>query len=595
MFKHTLSLVASATLVASLGADALTVDPIVVTATKTEQSLQNITSNVDIITGEELAEKHITTIAEALNLVSGISIVSNGGLGKSTSVFLRGFDTNRVLVLIDGVRYNDSAYSSGASFEHLMVGEIGQIEVIKGAQSGIWGSEASVGVINIITKKAKTGTTLNAHLDYGSFATKKYGASIGHKTDKFDIQASVNALTTKGFTAYAKRNVDIKNYENDAYRNTTANVKAGYNFDDANRLSVVHTDIDAYNEYDNSSSDSRTATYTKKENLSQLSYENKTGIATTKVHSNRSTFKRDYSNNSKYYGTVNEYGLTSQIAYSENDFILIGGDYKLFEHLNSLNKKFTDKALFATNSNTFMEKLILSESIRSDNYDAFDDKTTGKIGIKYTFDKDIYLSSNYGTGYNVPTLYQLYDPTYGYGGLTPEDTQSYDLSFGYRGFEITGFYNHINEMIDYDFTTSKYNNIAGTSILKGIEASYKKEISDNALLSFSYTRLSAKNQQGQDLRRRAKENVKFGVDYYGLDKLHLGLFGEYVGTRYDQDNSKGEQTGRYTVANTVANYDLSKNVKIYAKIDNITNKYYQSVNNYATSPRAYYTGIEVSF
>ncbi|OYZ65783.1 MAG: hypothetical protein B7Y17_02755, partial [Sulfuricurvum sp. 24-42-5] len=107
MFKHTLSLVASATLVASLGAQTLAIDPIVVTATKTEQSLQNVTSNIEIITGEELAEKHITTVPEALNLLSGISTVSNGGLGKSTSVLLRGFDTNRVLVLIDGVRYND--------------------------------------------------------------------------------------------------------------------------------------------------------------------------------------------------------------------------------------------------------------------------------------------------------------------------------------------------------------------------------------------------------------------------------------------------------------------------------------------------------
>ena len=111
----------------------------------------------------------------------------------------------------------------------------------------------------------------------------------------------------------------------------------------------------------------------------------------------------------------------------------------------------------------------------------------------------------------------------------------------------------------------------------------------------SYTRLSAKNKNGQDLRRRASETLKFGIDYYGFSKLHMGLNGEYVGSRYDSDNKQGAQTGRYTVANAVVNYDLSKNIKIYGKIDNITDKYYQSVNNYATSPRAYYAGLEVSF
>jgi vitamin B12 transporter len=595
MFKQTLSVALSATLVASLGAKELVLDPIVVTATKTEQSLKNITANVDVITSDEIEEKHITTISEALNLVAGISTVSNGGLGKSTSVFLRGFDSKRVLVLIDGVRYNDISDSiNGASFENLMVNEIEQIEVIKGAQSGIWGSEASAGVINIITKKAKTGTTLNAHLDYGSFNTKKYGASISHKTDKFDIQAGVNKLTTDGFTAYARRYTDIRNYENDGYRNRTANIKAGYHIDEANTLSLAHTDIDVYNEYDISSTNS-SGSYTKKEKLSQIAYENKTGIALTKLHVNRSTFERDYSTGSKFYGRENEYGLSSEIPYAKDDFILVGGDYKSFEHLNALNKTFTGKALFTTNSNVFNDRLVLTESLRNDHYDTFNDKTTGKIGIKYNFDSKTFLSSNYGTGYNVPTPYQLFDGIYGNNGLKPEDTRGYDLSFGYDGLKITYFNNHVKEMIDYDFTTSKYNNIAGISALKGVEAGYKKEILDNTLFSLNYTRLSAKNQRGEDLRRRAKDNVKFGIDYYGFDKLHMGLYGEYVGTRYDSDNNLGEQTGRYTIANFVTNYDLSKNVKLYGKIDNITDKYYQTINNYATSPRAYYGGITVSF
>ena len=594
MVKQTLSFVTCATLVASIEANTLNLDPIIVSATKTEQSLKNITSNVDIITAEEIEEKHYTTLSEALNSLAGISMTSNGGLGKSTSVYLRGFDSKRTLVLIDGVRYNDNTSMDGASYEHLMLHNIEQIEVIKGAQSGIWGSEASAGVINIITKKSTSGTSANAHMEYGSFATKKYGATLSHKNEKVDIQMGFNKIITDGFTSYAKRNFDIKQYEDDAYKNRTITFKGGYQFDDANRIALSHTDIDVYTEYDGSSADSA-AYYTKKEKLTQLSYENKNSVVNTKVYANRSTFERDYSTGSGFDGKVNEYGISTEIPYAEDDFILIGGDYKSFEHLNVLNKKFNDKALFMTNNNHLWKNLIVTESIRADNYDAFNDKTTGKIGVRYNFGSDTYLSSNYGTAYNVPTLYQLYDGTYGNTTLKPEDTKSYDITFGYHGVTLTYFSSRIKDMIDYDFATSKYNNIDGTSTFKGFEAGYNNKVYADTLLSMSYTRLSAKNKNGQDLRRRASETLKFGIDYYGFSKLHMGLNGEYVGSRYDSDNKQGAQTGRYTVANAVVNYDLSKNIKIYGKIDNITDKYYQSVNNYATSPRAYYAGLEVSF
>ena len=133
-------------------------DEIVVTsATKSKQSIKDVTSNINVITAEELEEKHFTSVTQALNTISGLNIVSNGGMGKTASVKLRGFDSKRVLVLIDGVRYNDITGLSGAPFEHLMVSDIKQIEIIKGAQSGIWGADATAGVINIVTKDAKKG------------------------------------------------------------------------------------------------------------------------------------------------------------------------------------------------------------------------------------------------------------------------------------------------------------------------------------------------------------------------------------------------------------------------------------------------------
>lgn len=627
MFKHTLSFVASATLVATLEADTLTVDPIVVTATKTEQSLQYVASNIEIITGEELAEKHIATVTEALNLVSGISFTSNGGAGKSANLNLRGFDTKRVLVLIDGVRYNDPTGISGAPFEHLMTADIEQIEVVKGAQSGIWGADASAGVINIITKGAQKGLHGTLTSEYGSFNTKKYGASASYATDAYYFKASSNIVDTDGFTAQAPRGIDIKTLEDDGYKNTTTSLKLGYKIDSTNKIDLSHTIIDAKSAYDGCGNNIWKGSYykctdtatqqannpsynnTTKDNFTSLNFNHTDSFNTFDMYAARSKFERRFydtqyyvggadagktiSHTSEFDGQVKEYGVKSKIPYRNSDFVVLGADYKNFEYLNDFNKKYNDKALFVTNNNVFNEQTIITESVRTDRYDAFNDKTTGKIGIKHNFNKELYLSSNYGTGYNAPTIYNLYSQ-YGSTSITPESTKSYDVSVGYKTMTLTYFYNTIDNMIDFDMATYTYNNLIGKSRFKGIEAAYKNEIASNTLLSLNYTRLNAKDKDGVELARRAKENLKFGVDYDGIDKLHLGIFGEYIGSRYD-DKAQKKQTGRYTVTNAVVNYDLSKIVSVYGKVDNIANKYYQTIDGYATSPRAFYAGLKASF
>lgn len=599
MFKHTLSQLASATLVASLGADILNLDPIVVSASKTEQSLKDVTSNVHIITSQEIEEKHYTTVSEALNSLSGIGFTSNGGIGTTTSVYVRGFDSKRTLVLIDGIRYNDLTGLSGAPFEHLMITDIERIEVIKGAQSGVWGADASAGVINIITKGAQKGLHGTVSGEYGSFNTQKYGAGVSYATDRYYFKVNSAIVDTDGFSAQAPKGVDLDTLEDDGYKNRTTSFKAGYQLNDTNKIEIAHTIIDAKSHYDGGTGTSiakaNNGTYKSStdDTFSSLNFNHIDSFNEVNLYANRSTFEREYTGNSRYEGNVNEYALSSKIPYRTTDFVVVGADYKRFEHLNSLNKNYTNKGFFATNSNTFNNTTTLTESIRTDRYDAFKNKTTGKIGIKHHLNQDFYVSSNYGTAYNVPTPYNLYGP-YGSTSITPESTESFDASIGYKGLVLTYFYNTVEEMIDFDMSTFKYANITGKSILKGVEAEYRKEVVADVLLSLGYTRLDATDKEGTDLPRRAKESLKFGVDYYGVDKLHVGIFGEYVGSRYD-DSAKTKQTGRYTVANVVVNYELSKTASLYGKIDNVTDKYYQGVDGYATSPRAYYAGMEVSF
>lgn len=272
---------------------------------------------------------------------------------------------------------------------------------------------------------------------------------------------------------------------------------------------------------------------------------------------------------------------------------MIGTNFKEFKKENDLNKEYNNKAIFFTNSNSFNnDNTIFTQTLRYDDFNKFDNKTTGKIGLKQFITNDLYLSSNYGTAYNVPTLTRLYDPRYGNPNLNPENSKSFDFTLGYKGISITYFNTKINDLIAWD---SGYNNISGTSTIKGFEASYKKDIMEDLLLGLNYTQLSAKDSDGEDLARRPKSQVNLSLDYYGIKNTHINLNGQYVGTRYDKANKSGEQTGKYTVWNSVINYDINRNLKTYIKVDNMLNRYYQTANGYATSPRAFYVGLNYKF
>jgi vitamin B12 transporter len=608
--KISTSLVASLFLATTNLFSAQSLEPITVTsATKSEQSIKDVTSNIEVITKEEIEERHFTTVAQALNTLAGVSVISNGGMGTTTSVFLRGMDTNRVLVLIDGVRYNDvTSTNGGAPFEHLMIDNVERIEIVKGAQSGIWGADASAGVINIITNGSKMGTHGEVNVEAGSFNTKKYGMNVSHRTEKYYVSGSAHETKTDGYSAFvAKKNTnnygirgDKLGLEDDGYDNLTANLKAGYNINDLNKVEVSHTIINADVDTDSSNADAL-STFKTNDKFSNVSYQNKNNFATTDVYANNSDFHREYYDattrkTTPFDGTVNEYGVKTDIPYLNNkSFLVLGTDYKTFDYENDINEKFDNKAIFTTNNNKFNDdKTIITESLRKDNYDKFDNKTTGKVGIKQYIWKELNVSSNYGTAYNVPTLYNLYS-SYGNKDLTPESTKAYDVGAEYKGVSITYFNTKIDDMIDFDLNTYKYRNLSGTSTLEGYELGYKKDIVEDTFLGLSYTSLDAKDNKGQDLARRPKDSIKFGVDYYGVAKTHLNLNGEYIGERYNGANKTGVETGNYTVWNSVVNYEINKTYKAYLKVDNLFDKYYQTVDGYATAERSAYAGLKANF
>ena len=200
MKKINVSLVASFLIATNLySQQTSSLDEITISsATKSEEKLKNVTANVDVITAEDIESRKFKTVAEALQTIAGIQVSSSGGIGQQTSLFLRGMDSKKTLVLIDGIRYNDPS-GNGANFEHLMINDIDRIEVIKGAQSSIWGADASAGVINIITKSSQDGTHGNATIEYGRYNSKTAKANISHKNEKNKCKLSCKLFNSNKF------------------------------------------------------------------------------------------------------------------------------------------------------------------------------------------------------------------------------------------------------------------------------------------------------------------------------------------------------------------------------------------------------------
>jgi len=615
MQKIKLSLLLTALLATASNASDVTLqDIIVTTATKSPKSLQTVTENVDVITAQDIEERGFQTLGELLRTRPGIQITRNGGLGKTTSLYLRGMDSKRTLVLIDGVRYNDPTSISGAQYEHLLLDDVARVEVVKGPQSGVWGADATAGVINIITKKAaKKGLSATLGAEYGSYNTQKYSLNSAYKAEKFDITLNLERLDTDGFSAKVPQGQDVDKFEDDGYTNNTADIRLGLNLTEKDRIETFYNYIDADSDYDGYNSDpvkaanDATSSVSSKEQFYGVRYLRSEAKSHYTLYANRSKFEREYATgfSKNFDGTVDEAGFNATVDYMKEGSLTAGIDTKKFKHENKIDNDYTNSGIFLTNANTFdaagAGKTIFSQSLRYDKFNKFDNRFTYKIGLKHIHEHipGLWTSLNYATGYNVPTLYQLYDGFAGNDKLNPEKSKGFDVTANYKGFGVTYFQSKVEDLIDYvttDFTTfaGEYQNLAGESTFKGVEVNYENTLDAIDLAwNLNYTYLKTEDNRGKELPRRAKNTANLTLDYYGLSDTHLGTVIAYVGKRkkgtYDADPAIDYKS--YTLVTLNADYTYNSRLTVYGRVENALDKKYQNITGYATAERSFYLGF----
>ncbi len=615
MKRSTLSLAILAALASPSVLANTTLDPVMVTVNNTEQALHSVTSNVQIITKEQIEEKQYQTLTDALKTVPGISVKGSGGLGKATSIFMRGFDSKNVLILIDGIDLTDPSGLGGANLESIQLASVERIEIIKGPQSGVWGANASAGVINIITKKGGQQASVNVEL--GSNNTKKISTHLGAGNEQFDFLFSLSQLNTDGFSAVRAANRSHDDFEADPYRQSDLLFKMGINPAPNHRIETLIKTSHGDNSFDDATNpDTTTPTSTYDQVTRQIQYLYNNGQWNSRLYLSENTLNRfNPSYFSEYHGTINELGAQFGLNYRAQDHVQVAINHK--EYLGKTTylpaDRFNNLGVALTNTNYLTDTLLLTESIRYDEFDKFKNATTGKIGLKNQFTQDIFVSANIGTAYNAPTLSQLAtnNPT----PLTPEKSESYDLTLGAYGLEITYFKSEITDLIEFvplpppsfDYY---YKNANQKILTQGVESSYRLSLdSIKTDIGLNYTWLEAEDADGKTLAYRPNQQGSVALDYYGFKNMHLGLETRYVGeefaTTYGNDISPNTpykiDIGNYFVSDFKADYAFNKHLTIYGKVVNLFDEaYVENVSNatktkanfvYSTGGRQFFIGL----
>jgi len=569
-------------------------DKIVVTANKTEQKPLSITANISVITAEQIEQKHYQTLDDAVKNLPGITIKKSGGAGQQTSIFLRGASSSdrQVLILQDGVELTDPS-GFGASIANIQLSNVERIEIIKGPQSGTWGANASAGVINIITKKG--GKQASVNLKTGSFNTKVLSSTLGAGNEKVNFLIHFNQHTSDGFSAVRKYNESQSQFENDAFKQTDVSFKLGLSPIKNHRFETTVNQTSATSDYDSGSNpDDAVSNSTYDSSTRQLQYLYSGHAISTKLfvqdHRIERTLNDANYGTSQYEASIEEYGGQATLDYRSTDQLTVSANSK---HYRNIGKKrtFYNTGVGVNNTNQLTDTLVFTEALRYDEFNRFENATTGKIGLKNHFTSNVFVGANYGTGYNVPSLYQLStnNPT----ELKPESIEGYDVTLGGYNATLTYFKSTTEDLITArgSWPSNYYANAAGKTLNEGVEFAYQHTFEAvETDLHFNATWLNARNKDNQVLAYHPDQTANMTFDYYGLPQTQIGLVTRYTGTTYSADDRKGAQIGNYFVTDLTANFQVNRHLSLYGQLLNLFNQHYvEGVVDYpATNPTPNY-------
>ena len=624
---------------------------IVVTADRRPEPIQRSGSAISVVTREQIQTFSPTSLVDALRSVPGLDITETGGPGASTNVRIRGANPGQTLVLIDGIRVNDPAAASGDfDFANLLPTLVDRIEVLRGPQSALYGSDAIGGVVNIITRQGSGPPRFEFRQEAGSYGTINTSLSAVGSSGAWSYAFAGGGQDSAGFSRYGFRVGQLerkfgRRFEPDGFTRYGGYGRLGYDAGEGVKLEIgiLHSKTDA--EYDAASSTlpARTVatgpsrifpdtpnlatrqltqifgrgtaeqgplTQSIKVYLTETDRTNdeftyRTGVLPANTTNTFSEFRGDrvgteYQGDLKLdaFGTLTfggraELETASTLATPRSPVAGIRS--------RTLDGRQDTRSIFALYQLPIGDRLILSLGGRHDEVSAVSFDTWRATAAYLIPETGTKLRASGGTGGKAPTLFQLFAPVNGNPALSPETSIGFDAGIdqtfldGRAMVSATYFSNDFDDLISFDSVTQRYFNTAraqtsGVEIEGGLVV-----VPDIARISAAYTFLHAKDLvTNLTLQRRPDQVGRVALTLTPLAGLVVEPRLTFVSKRYSGNNETLPLPG-YGRLDIYSEYRIDETWKVFGRIENVTDRRYQEVLNYGTTGRAAYAGFSATW
>jgi vitamin B12 transporter len=607
----------------------MTLGPVVVSATRLPTPESEVASSITVITAEEIQEKQYRTLPDALNDVPGLNVVQTGGPGGVTSVYMRGTNANQVKVLIDGIDASDPSSPDGSfNFANMLTTDVARIEVLRGPQSGLYGADAIGGVIDIITKAGSGPPALTGTIEGGSFGTFNQYATGSGSTGRFNYNFNIGHFTSDD-TPVTPAGLVLtgRSVNTDSYNNVTLSTRLGYDLTDNFGVGLVARYIDAFYHFtddDFSGPEALPSIGTTQQlftrgtahlSLFDGRFDETFGLAYTGYQNryfdpNAATifFGNDPSH---YDGGRVKFDWQGNIILTPGQTLILGAEHEYYwlDDSAPASAHDTNDAGYIQLQSNWSDRLFDTVSVRYDDNGQFGGKATFRFAPAYLIpETGTKLKATVGTGYNPPTLDELYDnyPQFDFfanPNLKPETSLGYDAGFEQAllnkrvDFGATWFENYIDNLITINDAGTSYENI-GKATTYGVESFVAVQPWQPLKLRADYTYTLAEDDiLHQELLRRPKNKASLSATWQVSAAASLTATLLYVGRWIDTNRDATESgipANGYTLVNLTASYDLGHGVTAFGRIDNLLNRQYQDPLGFEHQGFGIYFGLRLA-
>ena len=572
--------------------------PVVVTAIRLAQTADQTLAPITVITRQDIERSQAQSVQDLLRGQPGIAVANNGGAGKTTNLFLRGANSDHVLVLIDGIKVG-SATAGTASFQDLPLELIERIEIVRGPRSSLYGSEALGGVIQIFTRKGGDQTRQAYSLGAGSYGTDYGSAALsGGFGGSGWYSLGLSTFETQGFNACkGSRSAGCFTIEpdRDGYRNQSARLRAGWRFGEGTEAEVNWLQGRGDSKYDGTLvNQSKAAQQVLGVSLdSQLSTLWRSILRLGQSQDNADNFK-DGVYTTRFNTRRNTLSWQNDLRLTEHQQVVAGVDWQN----DSVDSSTAYAVTSRDNTGLFAQYLAefgshsLQLSGRRDDNQQFGTKSTGGATWGYQLNDGLRWTAAYGTAFKAPTFNQLYFPGFGNANLHPESSRNVDLGLAAKGggssWSLNAFESRVTDLIGFDASFNPVN--IDTARIRGIEAVAATRLSAwdlrGNLTLLDPRNLAAGTSNGKLLPRRAQQALALNADRdFGAWSVGGSLKAE--DRRYD-NSANTIRLGAYATVDVHGEYRLSRDLRLQARVDNLFDKHYESAYLYNQAGRGLY-------